>query len=512
MTSSPTPALCEERSGGRSLPPNVIQETKLALKNGATLLASLVGTLGVAVAVRIWMPRYLGPDAFGRLHFAEEFAAASLFLTTLGIETYIKREVATRPALASEFFGGLVQVRLLASIVVALGMAGILSLMGKPFGDWGLVYLFGLGQVAFILNLSLAAFLQAVGRVRELAITNVASKFLWGLGIVVGIALTGSLLVVPVTFLLTEVLKVPALYWACRRHLDLKLRPAIGPMVAVLGFSLPFYLNQISHELYARLGVTTLSSFASDVEVGWFGAANHVKTLVLLAVPILNAVLLPMSSRLVRESVTVLNDVMQSAVRITLVVTTPLSLVLVLNADVVVQTLFSHEFAPAARSLRALAAMIPLSAFCVIAAMHILQLGRIWTITVISIAGLAVAAVLNPLLVRIGVAHLGAGGGGLGAGVAAMSTEAIVALSMLAALGSAAGMRRLGTVIARLVLVTGAVSLAHMAAAPAGLAGVFLDATLWLALGTAAGVIPARELATRLRRLKRELRRGRDAN
>src|SRR5690606_19312243 len=108
----------------------------------ALLTASLVGTLGVAVTVRIWMPRYLGPDAFGVLHFAEEFAAACMFFTSLGVETYIKRDVAPRPEHASDFFGGLIQVRLLATVVVWMAMAALLLSMGKSPLEWRLVYLF----------------------------------------------------------------------------------------------------------------------------------------------------------------------------------------------------------------------------------------------------------------------------------------------------------------------------------------------------------------------------------
>lgn len=495
MSSTPTVPLLD---GNPQPPPSVARETRIALRNAAMLAASLAGTLGVAAGIRIWMPRYLGPDAFGRLAFAEDFAAAAMFLTNLGVETYIRREVARRPAHASEFFGGLIEVRLLASVVVAVAMAALLTAMGKPRSDWGLVYIFGLGQVAFVLNSSLNSLLQAVGKVRETAIYNVVSKVLWGAGIYLGLRLGFGVIAVPVSFFITEALKVPVYLWACRGNLALRLRFDLGPMKGVLVFSFPFFLNQLGHELYGRLGVTTMSSMATHAEVGWFGAANQVKTLVLLALPIINAVLLPMSSRLATD-VAVLNEVMRGTVRLALVLTAPLAVVLALNADWIVRTLFSDEFMPAARSLRVLAVIIPLSCYAVLSAMHLMQLDRIWGMTFISLGGLAVAAILNPVFIRHGVSHLGTGGAGMGAAAAAVVTELAVNALMFSSLGRAGGDRRLAVLALKLTVVFAAMVGLHALVAPHGFRGLLLDTASWLVLGTLAGAIPAREIAGRIR-------------
>ncbi len=497
MASTPTPVLANEAAQSPT-PPSVAHETRIALRNAAMLTLSLVGTLGVAVAVRIWMPRFLGPESFGRLAFAEDFATAALFLTSLGVEVYIKKEVAIRPSHASDFFGGLILARLIVSVLVGVAMAFVLQAMGKPRGDFSLVYVFGLGQVAFVLNTSLNSVLQSVGKVREIAVYNVISKVMWGLGIVVALRLGYGVLSVPVVFFLTEALKVPVFFWACRRHANMRLHFGWRPVWGVLVFSLPFYLNQIGHELYARLGVTTISSLASHEEVGWYGAANQVKTLVLLALPILNAVLLPMSSRLASD-VRVLNEVMTSTVRLALVLTAPMAVVLILNADAIVHVLFGAQYLPAARSLRVLAVIIPLSCYAVLSSMHLLQLNKIWGMTIISLVALAAALLANPLFIHFGLKWYGTGGAGMGAAAAAVSTEAAVNAMMFLMLGRAGGDKRLAVLLLKLVAVFAAMTGLHLWLAPRGLGGVVLDGVAWVVLGTAAGAIPAREIAARVR-------------
>ncbi len=478
---------------------SVSRETLIALKNAALMAVSLIGTLGVAVAVRIWMPRFLGPHAFGALHFAEELAAACMFFTTLGFETHIKRAVATRPAHASEFFGGMIQLRLAATIVVFGAMATLLWLMGKSVVEWQLVFLFGLGQVFLVLNNSFASLLQATGSVGGLALVNIASKVVWGAAVIVSLWLGGGLQVVALSFALTEALRAPVLLRLCRKELGLRLRFELAPVLAVLAFCLPYYLNQLTHEVYARTGVTMLSGMANDAEVGWFGAANHIKTLVLLVLPIINAVVLPMASRLAQQSSALLGEMMRGAVKVVLGTVTPLAFVLALDAPDIIHLLFSSEYAPAARHLQVLAVLIPLSSYCVLSSMHLLLTDRMWAVTSISVLGLVVNLLAMPLFIAKGGELLGTGGAGVGAAVAAVLTEATVAGALYITLADRASSRVLAALAARLAGVAAVLGLAHVLLDGLGMLRLPIDALLCLVVGSALGLIPLRAILTQVR-------------
>ncbi len=485
----------------KSPPPTAHDETTLALRNAAMLLVSLAGTLAVAVAVRIWMPRFLGPDSFGVLHFAEELAAACLFFTTLGIDTYIKRDVATNPAHASDFFGGLLQVRLLVTLAVNLMMAGLLTLMHKPAIAWQVAFIFAGGQVVFVLNTTFASMLQAVGTVRELAIINVSGKLLWGGSVVAGLALGGGLRSVATSFVIAELAKAPFLYGSCRRHLGLMINFQPRAAFTVLGLSLPYYLNYLAHELYARTGVAMLSSLSNDAEVGWYGAASQVKTLLLLALPIINAVVLPMGARIARQSTTTLNETMRGTVRMVLSLATPLAMLLAFNAGDLVLLLFTANFMPAATELRVLMLIIPLACFCVLAAMHLLQLGKIWTVTRVSVISFLFNIAATPVLIHYGARLFGVGGAGIGAAVATVLTEAFVAVLLLLALGPAGADRRLWGLLVRLVALAGVLALAHLLLSPLRIWRLPLEAGLLLVAGHLLGAIPIAMIGSRLRTL-----------
>ena len=58
------------------------RDTQLAARNLLQLGASLFFTWGIALGMRFLLPRYLGPDRFGTLSFADAFAAT--FFVALG--------------------------------------------------------------------------------------------------------------------------------------------------------------------------------------------------------------------------------------------------------------------------------------------------------------------------------------------------------------------------------------------------------------------------------------------
>jgi len=64
----------------------------------------LLFTWSIALGIRVILPRHLGPSLFGTLQFADAFASTFFVLVSLGMETYIRKEVAVRPEHASDFY------------------------------------------------------------------------------------------------------------------------------------------------------------------------------------------------------------------------------------------------------------------------------------------------------------------------------------------------------------------------------------------------------------------------
>lgn len=485
--------------GKVSSPAGMSRETALALRNALKLSLSLAATLVVAMVIRFWLPRVLGPEVFGQLHFAESLALGLFLFTTLGADVYIRKEVSTRPEHASEFLGGLLVARAIASTLVFGAMALTLSLMGKGDLEWRLAFLFGIGQVAFVLETTLAALLHASGTVTALSFITAGSKLVWGIAIFVGLSLGRGPELVALAFAVTEWGKAIAIFFVARRATRLELRFDMPASLGMLAASVPFFLNFLAHRVYERLDVQMLSVMTNDAEVGFYGASVNLATAGMLFMPVVSAVILPMGARIAARSREALNEVMKTSVRLIVVLGGLVSVILAVHADAIVRLCFGEAFQGSVPSLRVLAPMLPLTYLATVAGMHLIQLGRIWSVTRISIVGLLLNPALNLLAIPWGMEHVGVGGGGLGAATTTVATETFACALMLAALGRDGVDRRLIRTLAMTALAASAVLGVHVLLEPLATWRIPFEVGAYVVVAALTGTLPLRELGHTLR-------------
>jgi O-antigen/teichoic acid export membrane protein len=187
--------LTSAHTGGATIPPApsaLAADVAHSVRNAAILGLSLLATWAVALVVRIFLPRHLGPAGFGAYQFADSFTVTVFVVLGLGIETYVRKEITTRAEHASEFFGGVLMVRIVAGVVLMAAAVWGLGYAGKSRDVLELTLVLGAAQVLVIINLTYAALLQAVGRVGGLSLLLVASKLIWAVGICGAFALGGG--------------------------------------------------------------------------------------------------------------------------------------------------------------------------------------------------------------------------------------------------------------------------------------------------------------------------------
>jgi O-antigen/teichoic acid export membrane protein len=481
----------------------------LAIKNAFTLGGALVFTWSIGLAIRVFvLPRHLGPTDFGTLNWADAFTTTLFVVLGLGMEQYIRKEVAVRPAIANEFYGGSFLVR----IAMTAGLLGIIVavlLGGHRSGDViALVILYALTQFAVTANGTLGAMLHAKGRVRGQSILSVVTKVVWAVGILLAIATNVGFWPYGASFLASEAIEVVVLTWLAKEHLGLVFRVDWGATKRMLLSSLPYYVAGIATTAYGKLDVSLLEFTAGSKEVGLYGAAAQLTQLTLLITPIIGWVLTPMLARAADRSRKELFDHVCRSMELILSLAMPVSLVINLGADFWIHLIFGAPYAGAVTALRVLATMVVLTYAAIIYAMTLVMLERAWTVAWISIAGLVVNAGLNLLFVRYSVPMLGEGGGGTGCAAAALGTEICVTLCMGITIGPGAFDRRSVSTVARGLAVYAVVVGVHLLLGhrlgAGGALRVLVDAVLYIGLAIAVGALRPREMLSTVREAMRK--------
>jgi O-antigen/teichoic acid export membrane protein len=288
-----------------------------------------------------------------------------------------------------------------------------------------------------------------VGAVNALSVLNVGSKLLWGAGIVVAFALGGGVEHVAWALTLSEGGKTVALALITRRHLGFRTTVNLRGTSVVLAASLPFFLTEIARTVFAKVDISVMSFLASDMEVGWYAAASNLAGLTMLITPLIGWVLLPLTSRAAARSNEELTVLTRRAMELILVTAIPVTLLMCLGADVIVDMVFGAAFAPATRSLRILAPMFVLTYVAIVSACTLVRLDRGWAVTWVLMSGLAVSPLLNWLLIPRCLTAFGPGGAGIGAAIALLTLETCMTAVMTWMVARRAFDRRSVTVLAK---------------------------------------------------------------
>ncbi|MDB4940910.1 MAG: Membrane protein involved in the export of O-antigen, teichoic acid lipoteichoic acid [Labilithrix sp.] len=479
------------------------REGLLALRNGAKLAASMMLTWGVALIVTFKLPKYLQPERFGHYRFGDQFAASLAVFLSLGVDTYISREIAVRPKHASDFFGGV----LLTRLVVILPLVGIgMFLLRDEVHERRLAaFLFAFAYVFTAINATFQQTLQAASKVNGLAIANVVAKIFWGGGTFAAVTLGAPFWVLPLPMIFGEGLKSAFLYVAVKNAVDLKLRVDLAETKRVLRIAVPFYIANGAVSLGAYIDVPLLGKLMApgSKEVGWYAAALQIAQLSALLSPIMSGVLIPMMSRAKARSEEEFIRILRRGFEAVIVISIPLTLLLALGAEFWIHITIKDAFLPAAVSLRWLAPTFVFAYANVLLWLALMILDRSWTITIVSIAGMILLPVLVVVMVPI-FAPRGPGGAGMGASLALSVRELVIVLTFLAVLRDKAMDRRGLFTLLKSLLICVAVAVADRYLTDLTIPPVrlFADALLYLVLMVVLGVLAPRDIKAVLRMVK----------
>lgn len=434
-------------------------EAMSAVRSALQLGGSLLVTYAIALGVRFLLPAHLGPEAFGRFNYADGFTAVFFIATQLGLEMYIRKEVARRPEHASDFFGTTMLLRLVLTVVLIGGLAFVMESHGESSEVRQLVYVFAVAQSLIVINASMAALLHAKSKVAGLSISNVVTKLVWGGGLL-AVAMAGLPLPwLAVPLVASEAVKLAVGWHLARQHLGLTFRVDLPATWDVLKKSLPFFITGAALAANGRLDVMILGMKASDAEVGWYGAAWNIAGLTFFLNPVYGWVLMPLMSRAATRSRDELTRLARRTLEGTLAVTVPMMMLIVLGAPLWVG-LMGTEFYQSVMPLRLQSPLFVLAFITMTAGLWLTMTNQEWWVTITNvIASLVVIPILNLVLIPIMGQALGPGGAATASALTLVVAEVGVTICLLGRMGTAAFDGRLLGMIAK----TAAVSLAVIA-------------------------------------------------
>lgn len=453
------------------------------IRGGMLRGAGYASGIVLGAAISVLLLRHLGVEDFGRYAIVVALIGIVSAVTDAGLTAVGSRELALlpaaqRPALLANLVGLRIALTL-AGVLIATGFAAAAGYPGVVVAGTALA-----GVGVLLLNTQSTLMIPLAIELRFGRITLIETlRHALTLGGVALLVLAGASLLpffgVQVGVGIAILLLTPLVISAAAG-----MRPAIDRAAAraLLRESLPLAAALAMNVIYLRLLVILVSVQTDEVETGLFATSFRIFEILLGIPTLVLAVALPLLAVAGAEDRERLRYALQRMTETAVAVSLLLVLVTVVLAERAILLLGGEEYADAAPILR-------LQAFALLGVF----LSQVWTLGLVSLrrqrdvavanaAALAVVLVLGTVLVR---AYDGMGGA-----AAAVATEILLALFLLAALHRVGGELR-----PRLAFVW-----RPLVAGTAGLLVALLPVSAWitapaaaaafLAAGYAVGAIP----------------------
>lgn len=118
------------------------------LENMGWLFFDKLFRMGVGLFVGVWVARYLGPENFGTLGYAQAFVALFATFASLGLDNIVVRDIVNEPGCRDETLGTAYTLRLLGGVFTTVVCLTVIYLI-RP-GDALTFYLVGIIAVGTI--------------------------------------------------------------------------------------------------------------------------------------------------------------------------------------------------------------------------------------------------------------------------------------------------------------------------------------------------------------------------
>ncbi len=355
-------------------------------RNVAGTLATQLLSWAIAFTVNLFLPRYLGADGMGKIVFAGSFVALFGTLASLGVSTFLIKEIARDRTKTAPLLAAALTLRLPLTTLFAGVAIGLIHLMGHSATTQTLATIFG---AALIIGAATDVFTSVLVGQENIGRQNLATlldKFL-GSGLTlaliaahapitwiaaVGIATGGAALAFSARpFLTTRGAFVGERRTAPvtnerRRGIGAGTRARVdsaSPLAQETRLDLmrylviggaPFFTSLLFRSIYGQADITIIALLLGpeigDPVIGWYSVAGRLLGSILFIPTALAAALLPTLIRLEAENKERFDSLVTRALTLVTVAAVPIAAPVILMPGRILFGLlhYSPEYAPSA--------------------------------------------------------------------------------------------------------------------------------------------------------------------
>ncbi len=391
-------------------------------KNSAIQMGQQIITWASSFALMLFLPRYLGPEKYGRLYLAEMIAAIFVVFIAYDGRFSIAKRISRRREDAAGILSNSLGFRAIFWVLSFAGMLIFSFSAGYPTPLQIIIVIFGIemlwvsGRTVYtgtFLGFENTSYSAVSAIVERAFVAAVGIPVLIYGGEEIAIALVmavGTLLgfIVCVRLMKRILPTLPPIDWKESRQLIRE------------GF--PFLLWTVFGIIYYRIDTVMLSFMTPEVTVGWYGAAYKFYDILSFLPSILTLSILPILSRLYGKEGNMLEVTTQKSLNFILITGVPISITVFFFARQITEFFYGIEgYGPSVINLQIFSVGVLLLYVDMIIGTAIVACDKQNALAVLSFCAIFINIGLNYFMIPM--AHAKTGNGGIGAAIATIITE-----------------------------------------------------------------------------------------
>lgn len=372
-----------------------INPTARVAKNSLVqLTGGLLGKI-MGVLLIVYAARQLGASGFGVYSFVLSMLGIFYIFTDFGVGTLTTRDLAQRPEEEAKYLGNILSLRLILSLLAAIGMVACVAILGHPRQVVELTAIAAL-SLFFSSNVdTCSAVFYAHQRMEIPAMVSVVATVL-RVGISLGaLAVGADVYVLLWIYSAASALQFAMLY----RMLVSRARPSFAfdwPFwKQLLRQAYPLALANLFSVVYFRIDTVMLASLAGAQAVGWYNAAYRLLEFTLIVPAYYGGAIFPVISASRHSNPQRFLLIYRRSMKYMLIASVPMALGVSALAPGIIEALYGGAYAGSVSVLSVL--MWALVLICVnsINTPYLIVMGRQKTVTALIAVGMAVNIGLN---------------------------------------------------------------------------------------------------------------------
>ncbi|HYQ85617.1 MAG TPA: flippase [Bacteroidota bacterium] len=391
-------------------------------KNTAVMMGSQLITWTSSFVLMLFLPRYLGSEAYGKLFLALSVAAVLRIFVEFGGHFYITKHVARDLDRTPRLFVDSAALRIFTWVITLFLAGAFLWFAGYPADVNLLIAIFAISLSWEMMTDVLHRCFQGHEVMKYTVVGNVAERVSLTLIGVSALLLGAPVVAVGIIMAVSTFLN----FFISTRFVP-KIMSALpkvdfGEVKRIARESVPYFLHSLFGVIYYRIDAVMLSFLTPAAVVGWYGGAYRFFDIVMFLPSIFSTAVFPVFSRLWSDKSDSIARTVQKSLDVVILAGIPISIGGVLFDDEIISLFYGlKEFAPTVLLLRIFSAGMLLIYIDFVLLPLMFAFDKQRKLSVMAFLAMLLNTGLN--LVMIPLFQSKYGNGGIGAAFATLLTE-----------------------------------------------------------------------------------------